>query len=289
MIALVLALLLQANPVPPPPPDDVAANAPTERAAGMPRRAVAADAGADAGRRGNALYESEDYAAAADAYQAGLAARGDDVAGPVGAGLLNNLGAARHRQGQHVEAAASFAASAAAATDARAAARGYYNAGTAALEAGQLQPAVEHLRKALLADPDDENAKVNYEIARRRLTEQEQEKEKQKGPDDGEQEDGSEREQQSGDDGEQGDPGENQQQPGDDAPQPGDEGEGESGEGEQDAPEPGPGEQRGEPRGEPKLSRDEAARILQALENEEEELLRAQKRKGRARRVEKDW
>jgi tetratricopeptide (TPR) repeat protein len=49
-----------------------------------------------------------------------------------------------------------------------------YNAGTAALVAGQPEQAVRWLREALLAAPDDPDVKRNYELAMRMLERQQQ-------------------------------------------------------------------------------------------------------------------
>jgi Ca-activated chloride channel family protein len=49
-----------------------------------------------------------------------------------------------------------------------------YNGGTASLSVGQAQRAVELLREALLASPDDPDVKRNYELALRQLEEQQQ-------------------------------------------------------------------------------------------------------------------
>jgi hypothetical protein len=50
-----------------------------------------------------------------------------------------------------------------------------YNGGTAALAQGQAQQAVEWLRQALLRNPDDREAKINYELALRMLEQQQEE------------------------------------------------------------------------------------------------------------------
>lgn len=47
-----------------------------------------------------------------------------------------------------------------------------FNAGTAALTAGQAEQAVERLRKVVVEDPDDADAKRNYELALRMLQQQ---------------------------------------------------------------------------------------------------------------------
>ena len=54
-----------------------------------------------------------------------------------------------------------------------------YNAGTAALESQQLEAAVSWLRKAVLTDPDDVEAKHNYELALRQLEQQKEQEQEQ--------------------------------------------------------------------------------------------------------------
>lgn len=55
---------------------------------------------------------------------------------------------------------------------ARGATAAAYNAGTASLQHGRAEPAVRWLRQALIANPDDENVKRNYELALRLLEQQ---------------------------------------------------------------------------------------------------------------------
>ncbi len=55
-----------------------------------------------------------------------------------------------------------------------------YNAGTAALKAGQIGPAVQWLREALLKDPSNPDVKRNYEIALRKLEQQKKQQKSQK-------------------------------------------------------------------------------------------------------------
>jgi len=55
-----------------------------------------------------------------------------------------------------------------------------YNAGTAALQAGQADVALRHLRKSLLADPGDPDIKRNYELALRLLEKQKKQQQEKK-------------------------------------------------------------------------------------------------------------
>ncbi len=235
-------------------------------------QAVAASPGGDGtreGRRGNALYRQERYAEAIEAYRAGVAAAEARGKAGVRSSLYNNLGAAHYRAGAYEQAAEAFRAALTAAEAAEGRARAAYNAGNAAFRLEDLQAAVDYYKQALLAQPDDPDAKFNYELARRRLDEQQRQQQQQQPNQDQQQ---NQEQQPQPQDGEQ-----QQEQQQDPSSDPG-----------QDQP---PQEQRpasGTP--ENQLSPQEAERILEALQNDEERLLRQiQKMKTRPRKVEKDW
>ena len=124
------------------------------------------DTGPEKGREGNALFEQEKYAAAADAYRAGLKVLGDTT-GAVYAGLQNNLGLALHRQDRLDAARAAFGrARRAASTDAERV-RALFNAAAAAAEMGDQNAALQKYKQALLLDPNHEAARFNYEYLKR--------------------------------------------------------------------------------------------------------------------------
>lgn len=223
------------------------------------------------GRKGNANYARELYVEAANEYRLGVWAIQEEGPGPVYSGLLNNLGAALYREGDTEEAGIAFASAARMATTPEDLVRASYNAGNAAAANQQLEAALAHYRKSLLADPANADAKFNYEFVKRQLEEGEQQENEQdsEGNDENQdqqqndQEQDSEQEQQQNN---QDHNSENQNQ------------EREQQQNEREREDP------------TKLSEEEAHRILQALQNEEEQLLRqVQKMKTRPRRVEKDW
>ena len=244
------------------------------------------DDGDKDGRRGNVLYENGQYENAADAYYAGLEGYAENATGATFYGLQNNLGAALNKQGQFHMARGAFAKAMETAPSQMDFARSAYNAGNNEFQAQQLEAALENYKKALLADPTNADAKFNYEFAKRQL-EQQQQQQQQQGDNEQDQQDQDQQEQdQNGDqqqqDQEQQDQqeGEQEQQQNGDQQQEQDQQQQEQ-EQEQQQPQPDESEQ---------LSRQQAERILQALENEEEELLReVQKVRGHPRRVEKDW
>ena len=125
-----------------------------------------ADDGARQGRRGNAAYRAERYAEAAEHYRQGLLLTQDPA---TRFGLQHNLGAALLRLGQAGASRAAFDAALRMAPDDAARARTAYNAGNAAFAEGDLQAALHYYRTALLADPDFEDARFNYEYILRHL------------------------------------------------------------------------------------------------------------------------
>ncbi|HSN54612.1 MAG TPA: hypothetical protein VLT32_08050, partial [Candidatus Sulfomarinibacteraceae bacterium] len=127
-----------------------------------------------------------------------------------------------------------------------------YNSGTAALAQQQAERAVRWLREAVLADPDDLEAKRNYELALRLLQQQQQQQQNQD-QDEEQQEQEQEQEQEQG-----------------------------------AQPTPTPTPAPGEPQPTPTPSDDEA--LFQALERAEAEAREAMRSPTpQAGRVEKDW
>ncbi len=221
------------------------------------------------GRRGNALYEKEEFSQAASLYRQGVLDVQEKGPGTVHSGLLNNLGASLFKQGEYEQAASAFASSSRMAENLNSAVRANYNAGNAAAMQRELETALEFYKSALLSDPDNEDAKFNYEYVKRQLEEQQQQ----------DQEQDQDSDQQQDQNQQQNDQQDNQDQ---DQQQ-------NSDQDQQQDPQQDPSDSR-EQQNPNELSQEEALRILQALENEEEQLLRQiQKMKTRPRRVEKDW
>ena len=224
------------------------------------------------GRQGNALYTQEQYEEAAAKYREGIVSVQEDGFGAVHSRLLNNLGAALYRSGDAEQASIAFSSAASMALGTEDLVRASYNAGNAAYRTQQLEQSLEHYRRALLNDPSNQDAKFNYEFVKRQLEEQQDNQQDQEN---------QENQDQQNQDGEQNENNEQQQ----DEQEQNSQDQGDQQEQEQDQ------QQQQQDRDDPtQLSEEEAQRILQALENEEEQLLRqVQKMKTRPRRVEKDW
>lgn len=226
------------------------------------------------GRQGNALYNQEQYQEASEAYSNGILSYQNNDIDDAFYGLQNNLGAALHQQEDFENAQAAFNGALESASNEADFARASYNAGNNAFLSEQAEVALEHYKKALLADPSNLDAKFNYEFVKRKMEEQQQDQQQQQGDDQQENEEQNEDQQQQNDQ-------QNQDQNQDQNQQNQDQQQQDQQQNQQQQQQPQPDQQ---------LSQEQAERILQALENEEEQLLReVQKMKGRPRRVEKDW
>ena len=122
--------------------------------------------GAEDGRRGNALYQQEQYAEAALAYRAGLETH-DGSASTVAAALWNNLGAALYQQEKYAEAHDAFQRAIGTAATPEQRAKAYYNAANNAVAREERETALELYRQALLLDPNFADARFNYEFVMR--------------------------------------------------------------------------------------------------------------------------
>ncbi len=121
---------------------------------------VLTDDGARRGRHGNEAYQAGRYAEAAEAYRQGLLLTQNPA---VRFGLQHNLGVALLQLGHVAEARAAFEAALRLAPSETERARAAYNAGNAAVADGDIGAALRYYRIALLADPTFEDARFNYE------------------------------------------------------------------------------------------------------------------------------
>ncbi len=241
-----------------------------------------ADDGDEEGRRGNEFYAQQQFALAIESYDRGLAALSGEAPRLLRYGLLNNLGAALLKSGDAEAAGEAFARALNEAPSSGDVARTSYNAGNASFAAQDLETALKHYRESLLTDPTNEDAKFNYEFVKRRLQQQQQQEQQQQG----DQQNEDQQDQQNGDQEQEG--GEQNQDQQQDEQQ-----DGGSQQEQQESPSEQEDAQAEQSRQQPSpndLSEEQAQQILQALQNEEEQLLRqVQRPKSRPRQVEKDW
>lgn len=170
-----------------------------------------------------------------------------------------------------------------AASDPRREVRGpaLYNAGNALYAGQKLDQALDAWRQAILTDPGNMEAKYNYELARRRQEEQQKNQKKQDKQDQKNQknqpqqpQDQQPSDQQKQDQPQPGQPNQPQPQP-DQPPNPADQ-------------QPGP-PQNDERKPVSKLTKEQAERLLDALQANEKQMLKDRLKAHRRKDVEKDW
>lgn len=234
-------------------------------------------------RRAQDHYRNEEWVEAIEELQSAVAEQDDPA-------LSYNLGAAAYKGQNYPEAMKAY--SAAVQSGEIDPARLAYDQGNVLYRSGELEAALESYRTALRTDPDDEDARFNYELTLRQLEQGQQEEQEQEPGDQGEKEQQesdapqdstgqsqSQDEQQQGEGEEQPDQQQGEGEQGEDQQQ------GSGGE-DQESSQEGEGVQRQE--GE-FLSPEEAKRLLNAITPEERELIKARLRSSKRRKVEKDW
>lgn len=245
--------------------------------------------GSKEGRRANALYEGEQYEEAIRLYREGLAQHDFNAPSVTHTRLLNNLGAALHRTEDFENAQAAFDRAIAMATEDADRSRAYYNAGNNAFQTQNMEAALEHYKNALLNDPSDQNAKFNYEFVKRQMEEQQnQDQENQDQENQDQENQDQENQDQENQDQENQD---QQQQDQEEQEQQDQQNQEQQDQQQQEQDQQSQNEQEAQQEPDPnKLSPEQAQRILEALENEEEQLLRqVQKMDAPPKKVEKDW
>ena len=216
-------------------------------------------------QEGNQLYSEEKYDEANNKYRDAL------IENPESPIINFNIGDVQYKKRNFEEALKSYEA-ATSSDDILTQSQGYYNIGNTLYKLGKLPESILAYKKALELNPNDEDAKYNLEYVRAKLKDnsekQPQENQQQQKQDQQNQEqnqDQNNQEQQEG----------QQQQDSSEADQQNQE--------EQQ-------QQPGEATEEKEISKEDAERILDALKNQEQDLLKQQKPKKRRRAFRgKDW
>ena len=265
------------------------------------------------GRKGNESYRNQQHGEAAQLYLEGINA-GTEAKPGILAGLWNNLGASLFRSGDFEQAKEAFTNAIGFARSNEEVSTFAYNAGNTIYSGTQgggqqgppgalgmppgmgqqgggsgegLEEALEYYKQALLADPTNEDAKYNYEFVKRQFDEQQQNQQDQNQENQDQQQNQdqqSDEQQQENQDQQEQNQQDQQEQNQDQQQQNQDQQQEQQSEQEQQQQQQ---QQQADPT---KLSREEAERILQALQNEEQELLRqVMKPQTRPKKVDKDW
>ena len=218
--------------------------------------------------KGNQAFESGDFKTALEYYHSA------ETCIPESPELEYNMGSALHEQGAYEEAIERLT-KALSTTDIMQESRTHYNLGNTHFRADDFQKAIESYQKALEINPDDRDAKYNLELARRRLKDQMEEQEQDQ-QEQQQQEQQEQDQQQKPDDQEQQD---QEQQQEDQQQQQQDQQDEQSEE-----------EQQPQPQEPEDLSKEDAERILNALQDDEQEIQKqVKRRKARGNYVGKDW
>lgn len=217
-------------------------------------------------RKANDAYRSGDYETAAQLYRQAIAENPDD------ARLHFNLGSALAKMGESEASVQAFQIAKQLMEDPQDKARADYNAGTALSEAEMYEEALDFYRNAMRNNPDDPDAKHNYEMSVKKKQEQEQQ---QQNSSDNQDENQEEQEQQQDQNQDQQEQQQNQDQQ--DSENEGNPQDQEAGE--QNMPQPD------------EISQQEAENILNALEQLEREILENRKKEATddAPSNDKDW
>ncbi|MCU0452984.1 MAG: VWA domain-containing protein [Bacteroidetes bacterium] len=214
-------------------------------------------------QEGNKLYQKGKFSDAEAAYRQAL---GKD---PTSGVSHFNLGDSHFRQDRHEEAARAFGNSAMNLDAGPERSAGYYNMGNALFKASKLDESIEAYKRALRNDPDNEDARHNLEVARRKRQEQQQQKRQKDQKQDQKQDQQQQQQQQQPQDQQQDQQKQDQQQ-------------NQQQQSQQD--------RTRQQQQKHQMNKEEAERMLEALRNNEKDIQKKLQKRPAARvRVEKDW
>lgn len=224
-------------------------------------------------RKANEAYRNGDYETAVELYQQAIEQNPDD------ARLHFNLGSALAKLGESEQAAGAFETAKQLMDDPEQQAMADYNAGTMFSEQEMYDEAVKYYRNALRNNPNDADAKHNYEMALRKQQEQEQEEQDSDDSDDEQNEDEEEQDQQQ-------DQNENE----DEQDQEEEQNQNEQNQQQDGSPEDEESDQQQMPQPD-EITQEEAENILNALEQLERDILENRNKEAEERRSsnDKDW
>ncbi len=119
-------------------------------------------------RKGNNLYETDNYTDAEIEYRKAITKKPDYTKGKF------NLGDAMYMQKNYDESSKLFDESSGSSKNKDIKSSSYYNLGNSLLSLKKYRESMEAYKNALRIDPDNQDAKYNYEYARKKMIEQQQ-------------------------------------------------------------------------------------------------------------------
>ncbi len=223
---------------------------------------------------GNRFYAEEKFDEANDNYRD---AQVDNPESPV---IHFNVGDALYQKRNYEEALKSYQSAVQKTNDPQLQAQSYYNLGNTLFRLDKLPESIAAYQQALKLNPNDEDAKFNLEYVRRKIKESAQ-----KQPQDQQQQQQNQRQDQQQN--QQNQNGEKDQEQQQQEGQQGEQNKDQKDQQEQEQEEQQAAQQQAQP-GE--LSKEDAERLLEALQNQEKEAQKKRQAQVRGRvRVEKDW
>jgi Ca-activated chloride channel family protein len=248
-------------------------------------------------REGNKLYEQQKYDEAEIQYMKANEKKESHIAD-------FNIADALYKQGKFKEAAERFEELSAADLIEEKLASVYHNLGNSYLQSKEFEKSIDAYKNALRRNPDDDDTRYNLEYARKMLQQQQQQqqqqnqddknnenKENQDKKDNQDQQDKNKDNQDKNkqEDKKEGDDKNDQQQQGDKEEQNKDEQQQQQGDKKDEQHEKQQQQQQAQKR-EGKISKEDAERMLQALQEQERKLLKnLKKQKGESQNLEKNW
>jgi Ca-activated chloride channel homolog len=211
-------------------------------------------------RKANEAYENGNYASAAELYRQAIQSNPDD------ARLYFNLGNSLAQIGRVEEAQQAYEQFKSMTDNPREQSLADYNIGNLYSESQQLDAAADYYRQALMNNPDDDDARHNYELTLRQQQQQQQQQQQDQNQDQDDDQDSQDDQQQQQDQEQQQDQNQDQQQ---------DQG----------------GDTDDQQEMETPMSLEEAQSILDALEQRERDLLRDREKDAQEERSDndRDW
>ena len=224
-------------------------------------------------RKGNELYQQQKYKEAEESYRNAVQKADQNLPGNF------NLGDAQYKQKNFKDAQTQFSKIAASANNKNVAAQAYHNLGNSLLESKKLEEGIDAYKKALINNPKDDQTRYNLAYAQKKLQDKkDQDKKNQKNKDKNQDKNKQNQDKNSKNDQDQ----QNKNNKDHNKDQQDKKDQDKKGDDKKD-------QQNG---GQPKMSKEDAERMLEALNNQEKQTqdkLKNTKLKGGKVVITKDW